>query len=107
MPWLYFCIPLHCLYHNFTQFSVFKCNLVFVLHYHFHATYFGNSLQSSGVVPLTIALQLKNKIHNLTRNSCNRRSPIREDLLRRTILIVNIGEFSKTTILYTHFIDIL
>jgi hypothetical protein len=44
------------------QFTVLKCNLVFVfrcfLHYHFHATCFGNSLPSSGVVPLTISLQL-------------------------------------------------
>jgi hypothetical protein len=45
----------------YTLFTVLKCNLVFVfrcfLHYHFHATCFGNSLSSSGVVPLTVSLQ--------------------------------------------------
>jgi hypothetical protein len=45
----------------YTLFTVLKRNLVFdfrcFLHYHFHATCFGNSLPSSGVVPLTISLQ--------------------------------------------------
>jgi hypothetical protein len=41
----------------YALFTVLKCNLVFVFrcffHYHFHATCFGNSLPSSGLVPLT------------------------------------------------------
>jgi hypothetical protein len=45
----------------YALFTVLKCNLGFVFrcffHYHFHATCFGNSLPSSGVVPLTISLQ--------------------------------------------------
>jgi hypothetical protein len=51
----------------YALFTVLKCNLVFVfrcfLHYHFHATCFGNSLPSSGVVPLTISLQFIVRIH--------------------------------------------
>jgi hypothetical protein len=45
----------------YALFTVLKCNLVFVFccffHYHFHATCFGNSLPSLGMVPLTISLQ--------------------------------------------------
>jgi hypothetical protein len=50
----------------YSLFTVLKCNLVFVFrcffHYHFHATCLGNSLPSSGVVPLTISLQFIVKI---------------------------------------------
>jgi hypothetical protein len=50
----------------YALFTVLKCNLVFVFccffHSHFLATCFGNSLPSSGMVPLTISLQFIVKI---------------------------------------------
>jgi hypothetical protein len=59
---LYFSIPFPLFMSQvYALFTVLKCNLVFVFrcffHYHFHATCFGNSLPSSGVVQLTISLQ--------------------------------------------------
>jgi hypothetical protein len=77
----------------YTLFTVLKCNLVFVfrcfLHYYFHATYFGNSLPSSGVVPLTISLQFFVRIDAKLKY---KKDNIREQ--NEYILVyINLGDF--------------